>query len=145
MKNFPIFLLFSAFLFTLNACQKEPEASTIVPSSSETTLSWQECSDITGYDMTVCFSGANEYRCPCDVDCVWAGSVEYTLNIRTADGNTTVTLQPPGNPNNAPSSAVVGKVLVSIEEAQTVSCVDYGNYEKYKLKVKFSASAGNEF
>ena len=145
MKNFPFFLLFTAGLFTLNACQKEPETSSAVPVSAEKTLSWQECVDFTGYNMTVCFSGANEYRCPCDVSCVWAGSVDYTLQIKSAGQDTTITLQPPGNPENAPSSAIVGKVTISIEEPAPVNCVDYGNYERYKVKVVLSSEKDNEF
>ena len=145
MKNLPFFLLFSASLFILNACQKEPETSAALPVSSEAILSWQECHDFTDYDMTVCFTAANEYRCPCDVDCVWAGSVDYMLTIKTSTESTTVTLQPPGNPNSAPSSAVVGKVTISIQEATPVDCVDYGNFEQYKLKVVLSSSTGDEF
>lgn len=144
MNNFPSILLFSACLFALNACQKEPETGANFV-SSEATLSWQECRDFTVFNMTVCFTDANEYRCPCDVDCVWAGSVDYTLQIKSAGKDTTIVLQPPGNPKNAPSSAVFGKVMVSIEEPAPVDCADYGNYEKYKLKLVLSSATGDEF
>jgi hypothetical protein len=116
-----------------------------VPVSAEAVLSWQECYDFTAFNTTVCFADANEYRCPCDVDCVWAGSVDYTLKVTNAGQETTITLQPPGNPNNSPSSAVVGKVMISIDEPAPVNCADYGNYEKYKLKVVVSSAKDNEF
>ncbi len=145
MKNFPFLLLFTAGLLTLNACQKQTEPSSVVPVSAETILSWQECVDFAGYNMTVCFSDANEYRCPCDVSCVWAGSVDYTLQIKSAGRDTTIILQPPGNPENAPSSAVVDHVTISMEEPAPVNCVDYGNYERYKLKVVLSSEKDNEF
>lgn len=145
MKNVLSFILFSAVLFTLSACQKEPETSSVVPVPVEKTLSWQECVDFTGYSMTVCFTDPNEYRCPCDVDCVWAGSVEYTLKVTSAGKDTTITLQPPGNPTNAPSSAVVDNVTISMEEPAPVNCADYGNYEKYKVKVVLSSAKDNEF
>jgi len=145
MKNFLSFLLLSAALFALNACQKAPETSSVLPASSEAVLSRQECFDFTDYNMTVCFAGANEYRCPCDVVCVWAGSVDYTLQIKSAGKDTTITLQPPGNPTNAPSSAVIGNVTISIQEAMPVDCVDYGNFERYKLKVVLSPADGDEF
>jgi len=145
MKNFLSFLLLSASVFALNACQKEPATSSVLPVSSEAVLSWQECYDFTDFNRTVCFTDANEYRCPCDVDCVWVGSVEYTLRIRSAGQDTTITLQPPGNPTNAPSSAVIGNVTISIQEAMPVDCVDYGNYERYKLKVVLSPATDDEF
>ena len=148
MKNFRSFLLVTVCLFTLNACQKEPAAASLANTpagSSEAILSWQECSDFRDYDMTVCFTAANEYRCPCDVDCFWAGSVDYTLTVTTSTETTTVTLQPPGNPTSAPSSAVVGKVTISIQEATPIDCADYGNFERYKLKVTVSTAKENEF
>ncbi|HOY07232.1 MAG TPA: hypothetical protein PLO67_17615 [Saprospiraceae bacterium] len=140
MKNFRFILLLSAGLFSLNACQKESvseltKSDSNITAASQAILSWQECADFTNYDMNVCFTGANEYRCPCDVNCFWAGSVEYTLTVTAGDQKTIVTLQPPGNPTNAPSSAVVGKALISIEEPTPVDCANYEKYETYKIKV----------
>ncbi|MBK8426706.1 MAG: hypothetical protein IPL27_12375 [Lewinellaceae bacterium] len=147
MKNFPSFFLFSAVLFTLSACQKDPTPPTALsaPVSAGAVLSWQECYDFSAFNTTVCFTDANEYRCPCDVDCVWAGSVDYTLQIKNAGQDTTISLQPPGNPTNAPSSTVVGHVTISIEEPAPVNCTDYGNYEQYKLKVVLTSAKGEEF
>ena len=140
MKNLRLLLLLSAGLFSLNACKKESvtelsKSDSDITVASQAILSWQECVDFTKYDMNVCFTGANEYRCPCDVTCVWAGSVEYTLTITTGEQKTIVTLQPPGNPTNAPSSVVVGKAVVSIEEPAPVDCANYEKYETYKVKV----------
>lgn len=140
MKNYQYFIPLFACVFAFAACQKDDDtmlerSNSEIRTSDEAVLSWKDCYDFTNYDMTVCFASANEYRCPCDVTCVWAGSVEYTLKVRMDNQETIVTLQPPGNPNDAPSSAVVGKAKISIEEAQPVNCADYGNFEKYQLKV----------
>ncbi|MBL7782852.1 MAG: hypothetical protein JNM22_16610 [Saprospiraceae bacterium] len=141
MKNFRSIMLFSVCALALNACQKEDTLASAAKdtdgaaTSKEAILSWKDCADFVNYDMSVCFADANEYRCPCDVDCVWAGSVEYTLKVKTADQESLVVLQPPGNPQNAPSSAVVGKAKISIQETRVVNCADYGNYEKYRLTV----------
>lgn len=149
MKNFQYFIPLFACLISLNACQKEEDtllskSNSEARTADEAIVSWQECYDFTNYDMTVCFSDANEYRCPCDVNCFWEGSVEYTLQVRSNDQETIITLQPPGNPTNAPSSAVVGKVKISIEEAQPVDCADYGKFEAYQLKITVSESDTND-
>lgn len=148
MKNFRLMLPLFASVFALNACTKDDsfaaseKAADNTTTARETILSWQDCAEYPNYDMSVCFADANEYRCPCDVDCVWAGSVQYTLKVKTADQESRVVLQPPGNPQNAPSSAVVGKAKISIQETRTIDCADYGNYEKYRLTVTVTDADG---
>lgn len=149
MKNVRYFIPLFACLFLMNACSKDDDTllsrnNAAEKSADVVVLDWKDCYRFTNFeDITVCFSTANEYRCPCDVNCVWEGSVEYTLTVQTEDQETVVTLQPPGNPNNAPSSAVVGKSKISIAGAQPVNCADYGNFERYKLKVTVSAADPN--
>jgi hypothetical protein len=163
MTNFRLYFLLAVGLFSLNACQKDPitvSGNEIIPESlagpvnrlskpapgmatQERILGWHECADFADYDMTVCFSEAHEFRCPCDVECFWAGYVAYNLKVIIGNQETIITLQPPGNPSNEPSSAVVGKALISIDEPAPVDCVNYGKYDVYKVKVTVSDASNN--
>lgn len=130
-------------LFSLNACRKEEDPvlaendfGTRTPEA--TVIGWKNCHDFQDFDMNICFSDAIDYRCRCDFACVWDGDVQYVLTVKTAGREETITLEPPGNANQAPSSALVGKTRISIEEARPVPCTDYRNYEIYELKVTVS-------
>lgn len=139
-QNISIALL-ACSLFTLTFCKKESaptdtqSATKTSFSGNEAILGWQGCAEFPDFNLTVCFTDANEYRCPCDVDCIWAGSVEYQLKIQAPDLDTTVTLQPPNNPLNAPHSILLDNFKLSVDEVSPVNCQGYGVYENYKVNV----------
>jgi hypothetical protein len=132
----------TALLLTLSFCKKsDPEAGPITQnvSGSEATIAWQDCAFFTDHDITICFTGANEYRCACDVYCIWEGAVDATLHITNTTGlDTTIVLTTNSSPQNLPSEATIaGKVIRFVGTSPDLDfCNDYGEYEKYKVVIQ---------
>lgn len=124
---------------TGDTAKKEIEIQEPIETGSQGSVGLGGCLDF--YDpffWTVCLTDISEYRCPCDVQCFWIGSVDYTLHVTGPDIDSVFTLQPPGNPLGAPSSIKMGGFKLEIEEISPTTCAGYGDYENYKLQVTLS-------
>lgn len=128
-------IICSSLIFALTACkEKDPEFATNPVSGDQATIQWQDCALFTDHDLTICFVGANEARCPCDTDCLWEGTVDATLHITTTAGiDTTITLTTNSSPTNLPNTATIGGKTITFVNTDAVPCADYGKYEKYKV------------
>ncbi len=129
------FLIISTLIIAISACKEEdPEFTTYAVSGSQATIEWQDCALFTDHDMTICFVGADEARCPCNTNCLWEGSVDATLHITTTAGiDTTITLTTNSSPTNLPNTAAIGGKTITFVNTDAVPCADYGKYEKYKV------------
>jgi hypothetical protein len=129
------FLVISTLIIAFSACkEKDPVITTHPVSGSQATVEWQDCVLFTDHDMTICFVGADEARCPCNTDCLWEGSVDATLHITTTSGiDTTITLTTNSSPINLPNTATIGGKTITFVNTDAVPCTDYGKYEKYKV------------
>jgi hypothetical protein len=127
----------AAFLLaTIFACNCEKPGENRRISGSEAELAWQECVDLTDYDLTVCFVGANEYRCPCDVQCFTAGALDVTLKIQGSNVDTTVTVT--SNPllPNIDNSVQIDGRKIRVTDVSPDLCNNYGQYEKYQINIQ---------
>lgn len=136
MKN-SIFIISSALVIAFSSCgEKEPVITTHPVSGAQATIEWQDCALFTDHNMTICFVGANEGRCPCNTECLWEGSVDATFHVTTATGiDTTFTLTTNSNPVNLPHAKTIGGKTITFVNTDAVTCADYGKYEKYKVIV----------
>ncbi|MEO6758409.1 MAG: hypothetical protein ABIO24_03070, partial [Saprospiraceae bacterium] len=72
----PILFACTLFLIGFSNCkEKDPAPLVNQVSGSEATIPWQQCVTFTDHQLTVCFVGAQENRCPCNADCIWEGTV----------------------------------------------------------------------
>ena len=136
MKS-PILLTCTVVLLSLSFCKKnEPDTTSKPVSGSQATIAWQDCAIYTDHDVTICFTGINEYRCPCNVECVWEGAVDATLKVTTTSGiDTTIVLTTNSNPVGLNNSATIGGKTIRFVNTDAVDCADYGNSEKYKVVI----------
>jgi hypothetical protein len=128
-------MLGGILLFSFSACKDEDPANTTrIVYGSQATIPWQDCALFADQQMTICFVGANEARCPCNTNCLWEGSVDATLHVTTVSGiDTTFTLTTNSNPVNLPNTATIGGKTIQFVNTDAISCSDYGQYEKYKV------------
>jgi hypothetical protein len=123
-------------LATIFACNCETPGENRQISGPEAELAWQECVDLTDYDLTVCFIGANEYRCPCDVECISAGALDVSLKIQGSNLDTTVILTTHPLLSHLDDSVQIGAATIRIADLTPDICNNYGQYEKYKIKIQ---------
>lgn len=133
-QNIPTALFAVCALF-LSFCQHEKSEILNTETGNEANIPWQECVEFSNYDLTICFLNASEYRCPCDVECVWEGSVDFTFRATGPDLDSTFTLTASTNRLDLLRSITLGNVIINAEDASGITCADYGNYENYKAKV----------
>jgi len=130
MKNrYSIALLFFAIVI-FNSCKKEKNDA---QKGNTATLSWQQCIDFTDHDLTICFVGAEEYRCPCNADCVWEGAIDFTFQVQGPGIDTTVIVST--NTLVKPHAVIVGGVSIVASDDSNIYCDHYKDYEKYTVKV----------
>jgi hypothetical protein len=129
-------------LFMFSYCKKTDSEKVPVTQNvkgEEATIDWQGCAFFTDHDITICFVGADEQRCPCNVECVWEGAVNATFHITTLTGlDTIITLTTNSAPAQLHSSETIGgKTIRFVNTATPIpfDCADYGVYEKYKAIV----------
>lgn len=123
-------------LLAFSFCRKHDDTRSV--SGDAAVLSWQECALFPDYDLTICFTGANEARCPCNMECFWEGVVDFTLKVQGPGVDTTVTLTTNSNPLNLPHQITLGNTTIDVEDASGLGCADYGVYDKYKVRVRLS-------
>lgn len=130
MKNLiPITLLF--FAFTLfSSCNKEKNDA---QKGNSATLSWKQCIDFTDYDLTMCFIDAEEYRCPCTIDCISEGAIDFTIQVLGPGIDTTVVVST--NKLVKPHAVIVGGVSILASDESGIYCDHYKDYEKYMVKL----------
>jgi len=133
-QNIPT-ALFAVFALFLSFCQHNKGETFTTETGNEAILSWQQCAEFSNYNLTVCFINASEYRCPCDVICVWEGAVDFTLRATGPDLDSTFTLTTSTNRLDLLRFITFGNVTIKAEDASGITCADYGNYENYKAKV----------
>ena len=132
----PLLLIISTtLLIAFSACKdKDPISNTQVIYGNQATIPWQDCALFADQQMTVCFVGAKEERCPCNTDCLWEGSVDAMLHVTTVSGiDTTITLTTNSNPVNLHNLTSIGGKTIQFINTNGISCSDYGHYEKYKV------------
>lgn len=136
MKHFLV-LACGLMLVALFFCKKETSNSTQHVSGSEAIIGWQDCAYFTDHDLLVCFIGANEYRCPCNADCIWEGAVDATFHLKIpAVLDTTITLTTNSNPTNLPTTDTIGGKIIRFVSVNISDCNEYGDYEKYKVGIE---------
>lgn len=140
MKIIP-FLAVVAIIVAAVSCKKEQNSRTV--SGTSATLDYKECVYFADKDITVCFTEANEYRCPCVADCIWAGACDVSLRVFPGtdtstenEGKVDITLSyTPDGSGVFPSQDSVLNRLVSVKGILPTDCDDYGSYEKYKVDI----------
>lgn len=130
-----LFALCAAALLTFSFCKKQDVAPQPVKGSMSY-ITWEHCVQFEDQDLTVCFVGAEESRCPCTAECVWEGVLAATLRVSTLTGiDTSITLMINSNPANLPNTAVVAGKVIRLAGVNIVDCNDFGDYEKYKVLI----------
>ncbi len=127
----------TAFLLVLLiSCKKESNSRTVTTSTA--TLDYKECVYFEQDSITVCFMDANEYRCPCNADCIWAGACDVTLKITTPAKDSTVTLSwsPDGSGIFADSIMIDSGRVVRVTKIEPEDCNKYEIYADYKATVE---------
>lgn len=134
MKN----ILFSAILISAalaTACHKKNDDPTVVTTNSAT-IKYQECITFQNQQLTICFEDANEYRCPCNVDCVWEGACDVSLKVTGTGIDTLVHLSYNTSGSGVfPDSAAIGTTVIRVTGLVPTDCNDYEDYEKYKVDI----------
>jgi hypothetical protein len=99
-------------------------------------IAYGNCKSFPAKDLEICFISLNEYRCPCNADCVWEGSADAGLRIKTQNGiDTTVVLTEIKSLEKY--TAVVGGHTIKLEKVEVADfCNDYGKASKYKVLVE---------
>ena len=139
MKN-AIMLSAVLLLAVLTQCKKnDPDAQADTVKGDRATIAWKDCAYFSDHGLTVCFVDASEYRCPCDVECVWEGAVDATLHVTGPGVDTTITLTTNSSPGALHQSARVGARLIRFVETNHFDCADYAHYNKYKVVVEISS------
>ncbi|MBL7825159.1 MAG: hypothetical protein JNJ57_00905 [Saprospiraceae bacterium] len=126
------------FLLQIACKNSKTEYSHTPVSGDEAPVAWQSCVYFTDHQLSVCFIGAEEYRCPCYTDCIWEGAVNATIQISTQNGlDTTIVLTTNSNPAGLHQSETIeGKTIRFLRtDGLDQGCADYGNYNKYKAVV----------
>ncbi|MCC6462678.1 MAG: hypothetical protein IT260_19580 [Saprospiraceae bacterium] len=136
--SLPTVLLFLGLL-SLSFCKKE----VALPGSrqqkgAEATLGWRECVEFHDFDLTICLENASEYRCPCSLQCFWEGAVDFTLRVNGPGIDTSVTLTTNSNPPEAWHTKRIRNTTIDISDASNIDCSAYGDYPKYKVRVKLT-------
>ncbi len=128
-KLLSIALFFLVFTF-ITSCKKEKNEA---QKGNTATLSWQQCIDFADHDLTICFIGADEYRCPCTMDCTWEGAIDFTFQVQGPGVDTTVIV----STNNLvkPHAVIVAGVSIIASDDSNIYCEHYKDYEKYTVKV----------
>ena len=135
--KYPILMSIIALMLTFSCTKKGVDDSTLTVSGGRAVIPWQDCAVFTDHDMTICFVDAKEYRCPCDVNCIWEGAVDATLRVTTTTGiDTTITLTTNSDPATLPSTATIDGKLIRFVNTDAVTCSDYESYEKYKVIIE---------
>lgn len=129
-KLFPATLLFLVCAF-FASCKKEKNDT---QKGNTATLSWQQCIDFTDHDLTICFTGAEEYRCPCNADCAWEGAIDFTFQVQGPGIDTTVIVST--DKLVKPHAVIVGGVSIVASDDSNIYCDHYKDYEKYTVKVE---------
>lgn len=135
----PIFLFPMLFvLLSFWACEdNDPIRDTVQINGNTAVIPWQDCAYFADHDLTVCFIGAKEERCPCNIDCFWEGSVKATFEVSNSVGlDTILTLETNSAPAGLPNLHSFGNTTLIFVNTEGISCEDYGDYEKYKVIVK---------
>lgn len=135
MKNQFFVFLFAISMASFMACDKN-NAGPREQAGSEALVAWEECVDFTDHGLTVCFEDVLEYRCPCNVDCIWEGAVDISLHITGQNIDTLITLSANSNSENLVNSAQIGANTIKIENPLPSACNDFGDLDKYKVTVK---------
>jgi len=136
MKHVFLIALSTVFI-TFFACkEKDPVVTTQSVSGSIATLAWEDCTLYSSHDLTICFVGAVENRCPCNTECLWEGTVEATFHVTNTTGiDTTITLITNSNPATLHNSTSIGGKTITFVNTDAIGCADYGKYEKYQVIV----------
>lgn len=140
MKIIP-FLAIVAIIVAAVSCDKEQNFRTV--SGTTATLNYLECVYFADQDITVCFTEANEYRCPCFADCIWAGACDVSFRVFPGtdtstenEGKVDITLSySPDSSGVFASQDTVLNRLLSVKGIVPTDCNDYGNYEEYKVDI----------
>ncbi|HLP96345.1 MAG TPA: hypothetical protein VK168_20020 [Saprospiraceae bacterium] len=135
----PIFLFPYLFvLLAFMACEdNDPLRITRDVNGSTAVIPWQDCAYFADHDLTVCFIGAKEERCPCNTDCLWEGAVKATFEISNSSGlDTILTLETNSAPAGLHYFHSFGNKTVTFVNTEGIQCEDYGQYDKYKVIVK---------
>ena len=132
MKNFSLaFLLF----ISITAFQCKTEQTTQIAGGTAT-IGWQDCAVFTDHDLTICFTGATEGRCPCWADCIWEGAITATLEVTAPDGVHTLVLSTNSNPDNLNYSDTLGSKIITFVQCNNFDfCDDYAKYKKYEIDI----------
>ncbi len=126
-------------LFTLTCafqCKKDEDTNSNEVSGNTATIKWQDCATFTDHNTTICIKEANEYRCPCNADCIWEGAVDVTMNVQMPGVDSTVTLTTNSSPAQLNFSDTIGTKIIRFVKTNIQSCEDYGKYEKYDFTVE---------
>jgi hypothetical protein len=130
------FLAMAFFLSTALQCKKNSEDPSITL-MDEAEIGWQDCVIFSGHEnLRVCFTSANEYRCPCYADCFWEGAIDATLKVTGPGIDDTLILTTNSNPIDLNFSDTLGNKIITFVNTNIVDCDDYGKLEKYKVKIK---------
>jgi hypothetical protein len=141
MKYIRSFVLLAVCALLFSFCKKEPAEKKIIILSGDNqgSMGLDECIEFQSPSFwTVCLTDISEYRCPCDVQCLWAGSVDYTLHVTGPNLDSTFVLHPPGNALNTPGFIEMNGIRMDIAEMGSTECSDYANYDLYKLEISLS-------
>jgi hypothetical protein len=135
MKNFFLIACCAMFIVLLS-CKKDPKQATNITFGNQADIPWLACTYFMDHQLSICFDGANEYRCPCFADCLWEGATDVNLNL-TFDSSldTIITLTTNSSPANLPYVDTIGGKIIRFVETNITDCNDYGKYEKYKVTI----------
>ena len=121
-------------LIAFAACKKESNSRIVTTNSA--TLDYKECVTYQKQDVTVCFTDANEYRCPCNAECFWAGACDVRLKVTVAGEDSTLNLSYAADGQGVfPSVDTIGNVIFKVTGIVPTDCNDYADYAKYKVDV----------
>jgi hypothetical protein len=136
MKKIAPVLALVLLVFTF--CTKDKKETAPInktQTGNESVISWQQCVDFTDHELTVCFINANEYRCPCNVDCVWEGAVDITLQLIGPGLDTTVVLTTNSSTEGLKDTVEIGDTNLKISSVTPIDCNQYQQYQLYTVKV----------
>jgi hypothetical protein len=137
MKYF-FLLALSVSVLAFYACEdNDPLRNTTEVSGNTALIPWEDCAFFAEHDLTVCFVGAKEERCPCNTSCLWEGVVKATFEVSNSSGlDTVVTLETNSAPAGLHFFHSFGNKTLVFEKTDGINCEDYGKYWKYKVQVR---------